>query len=712
MPLRPSTPAPVAARPSPAASRALQAEVRDPQRGAVVRPLFPPGSKPSTEALNSLILEAKQEYDRAKEQGNTGGMAAGHRRAEWLRTQGGTAGSDQSITDVLAQRQVGLNAGIVQAKTDYAAAAARGDQAAMAVAHARAEDLRRQGGGIAAAETLDESKLHLQAGVDRQVTAEKERFAAGTPAQQDLAHRRAEELRRAAGAQGVAVIGAGTSLVEARERASAEGNRQVLLDKVAHERAHSSGDAASQALLHRDAQAQRAAGASIGQHESVSEARTLLQLHLDQGIVAQKDAFASAGGAAEQEQARRRAEALREVGRSIDVKTIGQNVSLPDAQVKLVLAGGPLVAGGKQIAVQAADTERLRQAQAGIAAGAPNVIAMRRDYQAMLARARSGDVSAIAALAVLQRQADLAHVVLNPPPPPPPPAPARPQAPRSGGSTGEEARLRTQAAAADAANRFVALNAGEDARLRSHEAQAARDIKSTQQQAVEDGIATFLELEAMWEHNRAIAAWAIAPEKAVLVDGAALAAKGVEAAVVAVEKTDAAATLGARLKGVVASVGESFGVDKLGATVGGYEGAAGAASEAGALAERASLTEILRLDRFLKEAGFDQETRRRIVKAFGSGTRVEELAADTRAYRYFGNASKARGPWLTQELLKDPVNQLALPTGNAAEKVAEWVIPKGTKVVKGPVAPNFGRPGGADQVFLADSSVLQEVVRR
>jgi len=100
------------------------------------------------------------------------------------------------------------------------------------------------------------------------------------------------------------------------------------------------------------------------------------------------------------------------------------------------------------------------------------------------------------------------------------------------------------------------------------------------------------------------------------------------------------------------------------------------------------------------------------IKAFGSGTRVEELAADTRAYRYFGNASKARGSWLTEERLGDPVNQLALPSANAAKNVAEWVIPKGTKVAKGPVAPNFGRPGGAGQVFVADSSLLQEVVPR
>ena len=71
----------------------------------------------------------------------------------------------------------------------------------MAAAHARAEDLRRQGGGIAASEPLADAKLHLQADVDRQVAAEKERHAAGTAAQQALAQRRAEEMRQLAGAQ-------------------------------------------------------------------------------------------------------------------------------------------------------------------------------------------------------------------------------------------------------------------------------------------------------------------------------------------------------------------------------------------------------------------------------------------------------------------------------------------------------------------------------
>ncbi|SHE37787.1 hypothetical protein SAMN02745195_00329, partial [Thermoanaerobacter uzonensis DSM 18761] len=54
--------------------------------------------------------------------------------------------------------------------------------------------------------------------------------------------------------------------------------------------------------------------------------------------------------------------------------------------------------------------------------------------------------------------------------------------------------------------------------------------------------------------------------------------------------------------------------------------------------------------------------------------------------------------WLTTELLKDPVNQLALPPGNKAGNIQQWIIPKGTKVLKGTVAPHWGKPGGAPQI--------------
>ena len=91
-------PAPQPQRPLPL--RAELAERQDQQRKAGVAPVVLPESKPTTVALNQQILQAKAEYDHAREQGNAGGMAAAHQRAEWLRQQGGTYGADQSINDV------------------------------------------------------------------------------------------------------------------------------------------------------------------------------------------------------------------------------------------------------------------------------------------------------------------------------------------------------------------------------------------------------------------------------------------------------------------------------------------------------------------------------------------------------------------------------------------------------------------------------------
>jgi len=80
-------------------------------------------------------------------------------------------------------------------------------------------------------------------------------------------------------------------------------------------------------------------------------------------------------------------------------------------------------------------------------------------------------------------------------------------------------------------------------------------------------------------------------------------------------------------------------------------------------------------------------------------------------YRYYGGASEPRGKWVTKKLLTDPVNQLALPPGSTTEKVKQWVIPKDTEVLIGTVAPNFGKPGGAPQIYVPDPSVLKIKVR-
>lgn len=57
--------------------------------------------------------------------------------------------------------------------------------------------------------------------------------------------------------------------------------------------------------------------------------------------------------------------------------------------------------------------------------------------------------------------------------------------------------------------------------------------------------------------------------------------------------------------------------------------------------------------------------------------------------------------------MSDPVNQFALPPGSTAENIRKWVIPKGTEVLKGTVAPNFGRKGGAVQIYVPNPNVLK-----
>ncbi|SHF05395.1 hypothetical protein SAMN02745195_01745 [Thermoanaerobacter uzonensis DSM 18761] len=127
--------------------------------------------------------------------------------------------------------------------------------------------------------------------------------------------------------------------------------------------------------------------------------------------------------------------------------------------------------------------------------------------------------------------------------------------------------------------------------------------------------------------------------------------------------------------------------------------------------EKATFKELREVARFLKESGInDISDRRSIIEAFNPGAKVVKVEKDFKAYRYFGGKAKPRGHWLTDRLLKDPENELALPPKNKAEKVPEWIIPKGTKVLDGTVAPHekWGRPGGARQIFLPNPEVLKE----
>ena len=414
VPVDPPPPAPPQSR---RRSAAELVEERDPQRNAKVVPLFPPGSKPTEQELNQLILQAKQEYDTAQAQGNAGGMQAAHQRAEWLRSLGGTHGAGQSTAEVQEREVDRLNADILQAKANYAAAAARGDAKGMASAHDRAEELRRQGGTVAAAETLDEAKLHLQTDIDRHITQDKAHYAGGTAADQRLAQQRAEDASNLAEGVGVQTIGADVTLADAREQAQAEANRQVVIDKAVYDRAQAAGDAASMKLAHQDAEAQRAAGAVVGSGENQQQARDHLQQILDTGIVTHKDAWQSTTDQAARTHEHRQADVFRQVGQSVGVGTIGQEAALSDALVRLVLEGGPLVAGGKATDVKKDHVAALQAVQQAVDGGQPDLSGMRDLSKNLQARANAEDASAAAALAVLQRQADKAGVDLNPAPP-------------------------------------------------------------------------------------------------------------------------------------------------------------------------------------------------------------------------------------------------------------------------------------------------------
>jgi hypothetical protein len=97
------------------------------------------------------------------------------------------------------------------------------------------------------------------------------------------------------------------------------------------------------------------------------------------------------------------------------------------------------------------------------------------------------------------------------------------------------------------------------------------------------------------------------------------------------------------------------------------------------------------------------------MKGFGAGTRVETLDADVHVFRYHGTAESARGRWVTEEPVNDAIRELALKRAdNPATHMTEWIVPAGTKVLRGPVAPLHDQPGGGSQIFLTDPSVLRE----
>jgi hypothetical protein len=89
-----------------------------------------------------------------------------------------------------------------------------------------------------------------------------------------------------------------------------------------------------------------------------------------------------------------------------------------------------------------------------------------------------------------------------------------------------------------------------------------------------------------------------------------------------------------------------------------------------------------------------------VKNAFGSDAKVTTLKQDTTVYRYYGGDSAPSSYWVTPTKSSNPISELALPPGNTAQYVDSIVLKKGTTILEGTVAPNFGQPGGGYQYYV------------
>lgn len=108
---------------------------------------------------------------------------------------------------------------------------------------------------------------------------------------------------------------------------------------------------------------------------------------------------------------------------------------------------------------------------------------------------------------------------------------------------------------------------------------------------------------------------------------------------------------------------------------------------------------------FIKE-NVNPKFQQSVREAFLTDIKVTTLKQDTIVYRYYGGSSKGISYWYTPNPTSYPELDLALPPGNTYQYMDTYVIPAGTTILEGIVAPNFGQPGGGYQYFVPDPSVL------
>ena len=114
--------------------------------------------------------------------------------------------------------------------------------------------------------------------------------------------------------------------------------------------------------------------------------------------------------------------------------------------------------------------------------------------------------------------------------------------------------------------------------------------------------------------------------------------------------------------------------------------------------------EIITVDEYLDKY-VPSEFRDSVRNAFEDDIKVTELKEDVVVYGYYGNTSGERSYWYTPNQYENPQESLALPEGNTCEHLDVYVIPKGTLVLEGTVAPLFGKSGQGYQYYVYDSSI-------
>jgi hypothetical protein len=111
------------------------------------------------------------------------------------------------------------------------------------------------------------------------------------------------------------------------------------------------------------------------------------------------------------------------------------------------------------------------------------------------------------------------------------------------------------------------------------------------------------------------------------------------------------------------------------------------------------IDELWKVDNFIS-SNVPKQFQTQVRNAFGSDIKVTTLKQDTTVYRYYGGDSAPSSYWVTPTKVSDPISKLALPPGNSAQYVNSIILKKGTTVLEGTVAPNFGQLGGGYQYYV------------